>query len=180
MGRPGRDEQAAHDRQDLREGIFARAKTDLDRTRWSRDWPWSRKRCRPRGHRTSSGKSSGKRSAGNPPAPFDEAGTGDVTMGAGLRPKAKGLDKPPDPTVRAPVLDPTDERGVETGHGRDGGTPADERAGQQGKSSREGAPGGLDQSFGFPLPPLKFRTVGFPQYGFKWTVSRDLRRHPGA
>ena len=28
-------------------------------------------------------------------------------MGAGLRPKAKGLDKPPDPTVRAPVLDPT-------------------------------------------------------------------------
>ena len=107
MGRPGRDEQAAHDRQDLREGIFARAKTDLDRTRWSRDWPWSRKRCRPRGHRTSSGKSSGKRSAGNPPAPFDEAGTGDVTMGAGLRPKAKGLDKPPDPTVRAPVLDPT-------------------------------------------------------------------------
>src|SRR6516162_3046024 len=116
MGRPGRDEQAAHDRQDLREGIFARAKTDLDRTRWSRDWPWSRKRCRPRGPRTSSGKSSGKRSAGNPPAPFDEAGTGDVAMGAGLRPKAKGLDKPPDPTVRAPVLDPTDERGVETEH----------------------------------------------------------------
>ena len=35
-------------------------------------------------------------------------------------------------------------------------------------------------SFGFPLPPLKFRTVGFPQYGFKWTVSGDLRRHPGA
>jgi hypothetical protein len=29
-------------------------------------------------------------------------------MGAGLRPKAKGLDKPPDPTVRAPVLDPTE------------------------------------------------------------------------
>ena len=28
-------------------------------------------------------------------------------MGAGLRPKAKGLDKPPDPTVRAPALDPT-------------------------------------------------------------------------
>src|SRR6516165_10733021 len=115
MGRPGRDEQAAHDRQDLREGIFARAKTDLDRTRWSRDWPWSRKRCRPRGHRTSSGKSSGKRSAGNPPAPFDEAGTGDVTMGAGLRPKAKGLDKPPDPTVRAPVLDPTTTAGGQAG-----------------------------------------------------------------
>ena len=118
MGRPGRDEQAAHDRQDLREGIFARAKTDLDRTRWSRDWPWSRKRCRPRGHRTSSGKSSGKRSAGNPPAPFDEAGTGDVTMGAGLRPKAKGLDKPPDPTVRAPVLDPTGGGLMEKGRNR--------------------------------------------------------------
>src|SRR5262249_17269242 len=107
MGRPGRDDKAAHDRQDLREGIFARAKTDLDRTRWSRDWPWSRKRCRPRGHIPSSGKSSGKRRAGNPPAPLDEAGTGDVTRGAGLRPKAKAADKPPDPTVRAPVLDPT-------------------------------------------------------------------------
>ncbi len=28
-----------------------------------------------------------------------------------------------------------DERGVEPGHGRDDGTPADERAGQQGKTS---------------------------------------------
>jgi hypothetical protein len=37
-GRPGRDDQAAHDRQDLRERIFARAKADLDQTRWSRDW----------------------------------------------------------------------------------------------------------------------------------------------
>jgi hypothetical protein len=27
----------------------------------------------------------------------------------------------------------------------------------------------------FPLPPLKFRTVGFPQYGFKRAVSRALR-----
>ena len=35
-------------------------------------------------------------------------------------------------------------------------------------------------SFGFPLPPLKFRTAGFPQYGFKWTVNGDLRRHPEA
>ena len=46
--------------------------------------------------------------------------------------------------------------------------------------SREGAPGRLGQSFGFPLPPLKFRTVGFPQYGFKWTVNGDLRRQPEA
>src|SRR5271157_2613606 len=48
------------------------------------------------------------------------------------------------------------------------------------KPSREGAPGGLDQSVGFPLPPLKFRTAGFPQYGFKWTVNGDLRRSPEA
>ena len=33
-----------------------------------------------------------------------------MAMGAGLRPKAKGLDEPPDPTVRAPVLDPTERR----------------------------------------------------------------------
>src|SRR5262249_44695160 len=74
----------------------------------------SRKRCGSRGPITPGEKSSGKRSAGKPPAPFDEAGAGDVTMGAGLRPKAKGLDEPPDPTVRAPVLDPTERRGVET------------------------------------------------------------------
>ena len=47
--------------------------------------------------------------------------------------------------------------------------------------SKEGAPGGPGMpGFGFPLPPLKFRTVGFPQYGFKWTVNGDLRRHPKA
>ena len=44
----------------------------------------------------------------------------------------------------------------------------------------KGCPAGIDRAYGFPLPPLKFRTVGFPQYGFKWTVSGDLRRHPGA
>ncbi len=37
-----------------------------------------------------------------------------MAMGAGLRPEAKAQDEPPDPTVRAPVLDPTDEGGVET------------------------------------------------------------------
>jgi len=31
-------------------------------------------------------------------------------------------------------------------------------------------------STSFPLPPLKFRTAGFPQYGFKRVVSSDLRR----
>ena len=32
----------------------------------------------------------------------------------------------------------------------------------------------------FPLPPLKFRTAGFPQYGFKRAVKRALRRHAAA
>src|SRR3954468_21959120 len=52
-------------------------------------------------------KRAGERSAGKPPAPFDVAGAGDVARGAGLRPTAKAVDKPPDPTVRAPALDPT-------------------------------------------------------------------------
>ena len=58
--------------------------------------------------------------------------------------------------------------------------PSPKNASEALKPSREGAPGRLDQSFGFPLPPLKFRTAGFPQYGFKWTVNSDLRRHPEA
>src|SRR3954470_7780574 len=49
----------------------------------------------------------GKPGAGDPHAGFDEAGAGDVARGAGLRPEAKAEDEPPDPTVRAPVLDPT-------------------------------------------------------------------------
>ncbi|MGA2735769.1 MAG: hypothetical protein ABSG35_24650, partial [Syntrophobacteraceae bacterium] len=44
-----------------------------------------------------------------PYAGFDVAGAGNVTSGAGLRPRAKALDEPPDPTVGAPVLDPTCE-----------------------------------------------------------------------
>jgi hypothetical protein len=62
-------------------------------------------------------KRAGKPGAGEPHAGFDVAGAGDVAMGAGLRPEAKAEDEPPDPTVRAPVLDPTDGRGVETGQG---------------------------------------------------------------
>jgi len=34
-----------------------------------------------------------------------------VPMGAGLRPTTKGVDEPPDPTVCAPVLDPTEVAG---------------------------------------------------------------------
>jgi hypothetical protein len=45
---------------------------------------------------------------------FDVAGAGNVIMGAGLRASAKGLELPPDPTVGAPVPDPTDEKAVET------------------------------------------------------------------
>lgn len=33
-------------------------------------------------------------------------GAGNVTMGAGLRPTAKAVEKPPDPTVGAPALYP--------------------------------------------------------------------------
>jgi len=59
-------------------------------------------------------KHAGERSAGKPPAPFDVAGAGNVTMAAGLRTTAKAVDNPPEPKVGAPVLDPTDERDVET------------------------------------------------------------------
>jgi hypothetical protein len=38
-----------------------------------------------------------------------------VARGAGLRAKAKTLEEPPDPNVRAPALDPTDGRELETG-----------------------------------------------------------------
>ena len=37
-----------------------------------------------------------------------------VTTAAGLRASAKALEQPPAPKVGAPVLDPTDERDVET------------------------------------------------------------------
>jgi hypothetical protein len=59
-------------------------------------------------------KHAGERSAGKPPAAFDVAGAGNVTMAAGLRASAKALEQPPEPTVGAPVPDPTDERDVET------------------------------------------------------------------
>ena len=59
----------------------------------------------------------GKRSALNAHAAFDVAGAGNVTRGVGLRPRAKALDEPPDPTVGAPVLDPTWEGvGVQLPH----------------------------------------------------------------
>jgi hypothetical protein len=76
-------------------------------------------------------KQTGKRSAGKPHAAFDVAGAGNVTMVAGLRSLAKATELPPAPTVRAPALDPTDERDVETEYGPDNEAPADERAGNR-------------------------------------------------
>jgi hypothetical protein len=52
-------------------------------------------------------------------------------MVAGLRSIAKAMELPPEPTVRAPALDPTDERDVETEHGQDNEAPATERAGNR-------------------------------------------------
>jgi hypothetical protein len=76
-------------------------------------------------------KQTGKRSAGKPHAAFDVAGTGNVTMVAGLRSFAKAMESPPEPNVRAPVPDPTDERDVETEHGQDNEAPEIERAGNR-------------------------------------------------
>jgi len=56
----------------------------------------------------------GQRSAGKPHAALDEAGAGNVAMVAGLRAVAKAAELPPEPKVRAPILDPTDEEDVET------------------------------------------------------------------
>ena len=97
------------DLQDLRRRIYAKAKAEDPITLGA--------------------KRTGKPGAGEPHAGFDVAGAGDVTMGAGLRPEAKAEDEPPDPTVRAPALDPTDERGVETGQGGASEAPVDERTG---------------------------------------------------
>jgi hypothetical protein len=59
-------------------------------------------------------KHTGKRYAGKPHAAFDVAGSGNVTMVAGLRSTTKVMELPPAPTGRAPALDPTDEREQET------------------------------------------------------------------
>ena len=59
------------------------------------------------GHIILDAKQTGKRSAGNPHAAFEEAGTGNVTMEPDCGPTRKWLELPPDPSVGAPVLDPT-------------------------------------------------------------------------
>ena len=69
----------------------------------------AQKRSQPIGLITLDVKSTGKPSAGKRHAGFDVAGTGTVIMGVGLRPIPKGVEEPPNPTVGAPVLDPTCE-----------------------------------------------------------------------
>lgn len=59
-------------------------------------------------------KATGKRSAGKPHAAFDEAGAGNVVEGAGLRPKAKAMEPPPDPIEPARQFPPIDEQGSRT------------------------------------------------------------------
>ena len=44
--------------------------------------------------------------SGNPTVRDRRGASGDVTMGAGLRPSTKGLDKPPDPTAHASEIYP--------------------------------------------------------------------------
>jgi len=61
------------------------------------------------GHITLEVKDSGKPGAGNQHIGFEVVGAGTVTRGVGLRPTPKGVEGPPNPTVGAPVLDPTDE-----------------------------------------------------------------------
>src|SRR5450755_3678629 len=114
MGGRGALIKAPVDLQDLRRRLYARGKAGPGR--WSRRWPGaSAESAAATAGRISLGvKRAGERSAGNPPAPFDVAGAGDVARGAGLRPTAKAVEQPPDPTVRAPALDPTGERLGET------------------------------------------------------------------
>ena len=57
-------------------------------------------------------KQAGERSAANPHAAFDAAGTGNVTTVDGMRSIAKAVEVPPEPNVYAPVLDPTERRTV--------------------------------------------------------------------
>ena len=90
--------------------------------RWSRSWLYkelglfrdyyvqympTRKCCQPMSLINFYTKPLGQRSAGKPHAALDEAGAGNVTMVAGLRANVKAVDSPPEPKVRAPVLDPT-------------------------------------------------------------------------
>jgi hypothetical protein len=70
-----------------------------------------------RGHINLEMKQAGKPSAGNPPAGFDVAGAGNRLTVRLVRhsQRKRGATDRPDLRSAAPVLDPTDERGTETG-----------------------------------------------------------------
>ena len=82
-------------------------------------------------------------------------------MVAGLRSIAKAMESPPEPTVRAPALDPTDERDVETEYGPDNEAPADERAGN--RQARPNPPRHISTLPGPCLPG----TLGKPKTGLE-------------
>ena len=60
----------------------------------------------PCGGKASGGKPRSELYSGNPTVQDRRGAWGNVARGAGLRPKAKALDSPPDPKVRAPQLYP--------------------------------------------------------------------------
>jgi hypothetical protein len=57
-------------------------------------------------------------------------------MGAGLRPTTKGVEKPPDPKVRAPALDPTEV----AGDGNQDKVKANEALSKETESNRSALP----------------------------------------
>jgi hypothetical protein len=100
--------------------LRARKRRGFGWTRWSRQWLYETAGAVQRlpgpaqrfaestpsliGPITLEAKRAGERSAGKPPAAFDEAGAGNVTMTAGLRASAKALEQPPEPNPNFDAL----------------------------------------------------------------------------
>ena len=116
-GRQGCPDKSTHHLQDLKRGLYARGKAGPGGPGGvgGGSVVTAHSAAAAVGRISLGVKRAGERSAGNPPAPFDVAGVGNVARGAGLRPPAKAVDSPPDPTVRAPVLDPTGGGRLEKG-----------------------------------------------------------------
>jgi len=98
--------------QDLRRRIYVKEKADSTGTGGVGK---SESAARAIGLITLGVKPTGQPGEGNPHAGLDVAGAGNVAMGAGLRARVKTLEEPPDPNVRAPVLDPTGQGNLTTG-----------------------------------------------------------------
>ena len=109
QGRQGCPDKSTHHLQDLKRGLYARGKAGPGGPGGvgGGSVVTAQSAAAAVGRISLGVKRAGERSAGNPPAPFDVAGAGDVARGAGLRPPAKAVELSPDPTVRAPALDPT-------------------------------------------------------------------------